>query len=101
LNTAINLREAVQLEMDRFNRLEFIKSSLTVIGNVKAIDKKATIIIFRILQEFFSNTIKDSKASELDVSLNYSDSNLVILAKDNGIGFLSDEKKRRYRFVKH
>lgn len=89
----INLREAVQLEMDRFNRLEFIKSSLTVIGNVKAIDKKATIIIFRILQEFFSNTIKHSKASELDVSLKYSDSNLVILAKDNGIGFLSDEKK--------
>ncbi|WP_339661014.1 ATP-binding protein [uncultured Polaribacter sp.] len=89
----INLREAVQLELDRFNRLEFIKSTLIIEGDAIDIDKKATIIIFRILQEFFSNTIKHSKASELDVSLSYSDSNLIIIAKDNGIGFLSEEKK--------
>ncbi|MDP5104966.1 MAG: histidine kinase [Polaribacter sp.] len=89
----INLREAVQLEIERFNRLEFIKSTLIIEGDDVYIDKKATIIIFRILQEFFSNTIKHSKASELDVSLSYSDSNLIIIAKDNGIGFLSEEKK--------
>lgn len=89
----INLREAVQLEIDRFNRLEFIKSNLTIVGNEIDIDKKATIIIFRILQEFFSNTIKHSKASELHVSLKYTDSHLIIVAKDNGIGFLSEEKK--------
>jgi len=89
----INLREAVQLEIDRFNRLEFIKSNLKTVGNEIKIDKKATIIIFRILQEFFSNTIKHSKASELDVNLNFTDSHLIIIAKDNGVGFLSDSKK--------
>lgn len=89
----INLSEAVQLEIDRFNRLEFIKSSLTIVGKEIEIDNKATIIIFRILQEFFSNTIKHSKASELKVSLNYTDSQLSILAEDNGVGFLSDVKR--------
>ena len=89
----INLKEAVQLEVDRFNRLEFIKSSLTITGTNIDIDKKATIIIFRILQEFFSNTIKHSKASELCVFLNYTESHLKIVAKDNGVGFLSEEKK--------
>ncbi|WP_339884325.1 sensor histidine kinase [Polaribacter vadi] len=89
----INLKEAVQLEVDRFNRLEFIKSSLTITGSDIDIDKKATIIIFRILQEFFSNTIKHSKASELSVCLSYTESHLKILAKDNGVGFLSEEKK--------
>jgi|TARA_Y100000780_G_C13600799_1_gene384526 signal transduction histidine kinase len=89
----IDLSEAIQLEIDRFNRLEFIKSNLVIEGNKTKIDKKATIIIFRILQEFFSNTIKHSKASKLDVCLSYSNSELKIISKDNGIGFDSDSKK--------
>ena len=67
----IHLQEAVQLEIDRFNRLNFIDSALTVSGDEQDIDKKSSIIIFRILQEFFSNTIKHSRASKLNVSLNF------------------------------
>ncbi len=88
----IDLQEALQLEIDRFNRLNFIKSDLQIIGNQQKIDEKSSIIIFRILQEFFSNTIKHSKASELNVLLDYQDSLLQITASDNGIGFSSDEK---------
>mgnify|MGYP005995593829 CR=1 FL=1 len=87
----IELKEAVQLEIDRFNRLNFIKSNLEIIGNEKKIDKKSSIIIFRILQEFFSNTIKHSKASTLKVILNYTNERLLISASDNGIGFLQTE----------
>ncbi|WP_405563003.1 sensor histidine kinase [Polaribacter sp. Asnod6-C07] len=89
----IDLKEAIQLEIDRFNRLNFIASSLEVNGEEQEIDKKSTIIIFRILQEFFSNTIKHSRASELKVILNYSQTNLLIIAKDNGVGFSSEVKK--------
>ncbi|MEE9409126.1 MAG: ATP-binding protein [Polaribacter sp.] len=87
----IKLREAIQLEIDRFNRLNFIDSSLVITGQESEIDKKSSIIIFRILQEFFSNTIKHSKASTLKVTLNYTDKNLFISASDNGIGFSSEE----------
>ena len=83
----IKLYEAVQLEIDRFNRLNFIKSDLKVEGNTKKLDPKSEIILFRILQEFFSNTIKHSKATKLDVNLKYLDTQLEIIAKDNGVGY--------------
>ncbi|MDG1397720.1 MAG: ATP-binding protein [Polaribacter sp.] len=91
--STIDLREGVQLEIDRFNRLNFITSTLEISGEERDIEQKSSIIIFRILQEFFSNTIKHSRASQLNVSLNYSNSDLIISAKDNGIGFSSEEKK--------
>ena len=89
----INLKEAVQLEVDRFNRLNFIDAKLNILGVEKEIDKKHNIIIFRILQEFFSNTIKHSKASTLKVILDYKDGFLEITAEDNGDGFSSESKK--------
>ena len=87
----IQLREAIQLEIDRFNRLNFIDARLEIIGKELEIDKKSSIIIFRILQEFFSNTIKHSKATSLKIRLNYSDQKLLVTASDNGIGFTSKE----------
>ena len=83
----IKLNEAIQLEIDRFNRLNYIKSSLIVEGQYFDLDSKAEIIIFRILQEFFSNTIKHSKASKLKVKMNYTEDKLIIIAEDNGKGF--------------
>tara|TARA_R110002124_G_scaffold227889_1_gene393204 strand:+ start:109837 stop:110628 length:792 start_codon:yes stop_codon:yes gene_type:complete len=84
---SLSLHEAVQLEIERFNRLDFIEASLVVEGEIQKWDSEKEIIIFRILQEFFSNTIKHSKASHLDVFLKYFDDHLEITAKDNGIGF--------------
>lgn len=89
----IDLREAIQLEINRFNRLNFIASTLKISGEEKDIDKKSGIIIFRILQEFFSNTIKHSKATELNVFLDYQEDSLQITVSDNGIGFSSTEMK--------
>jgi signal transduction histidine kinase len=83
----IMLPEALSLEVARFNRLNFIEATLTINGEEQIIDDKAEIILFRILQEFFSNTIKHAKASQLDVTLTYEDKLLTIIAKDNGKGF--------------
>lgn len=81
------LASAITQEIDRFNRLNFIKASLTVEGKIKPLDSKVEIIFFRILQEFFSNTIKHAKASNLDVCLNYTTHELIVTAKDDGKGF--------------
>ena len=85
----ISLEEALKLEINRFNRLNYIESSLVVNGDSFIINPKSEIIIFRILQEFFSNTIKHSKASKLDVWINFEEekNKLTIIAKDNGKGF--------------
>lgn len=83
----INLLDAIKLEIDRFNRLNYIKSKLTIHGNVFKIPNKVEIVIFRILQEFFSNTIKHSQADKLNIEVFFSDIELKIIAKENGIGF--------------
>lgn len=87
----IQLKEAIQLEIDRFNRLNFIESELKIVGEEQKINEKSSIIIFRILQEFFSNTIKHSKASKLSVELQYRKGELQITAEDDGIGFVKEE----------
>jgi len=86
----MGLEEAIQLEIDRFNRLNFIRATFTIKGESVTLNQKDEIILFRILQEFLSNSLKHSKASKLDVTLTYSKAYLIIKAQDFGIGF--DEK---------
>ena len=83
----LTLVEALHLEIERFKRLGYLETSLECSTSFFEIDSKIEIIIFRMLQEFFTNTIKHSKATKLDVYVNYSGNKLTIMAKDNGVGF--------------
>jgi signal transduction histidine kinase len=86
--TSIGLKSAIQTEIDRFKRLQFIETVFIVNGEERSIDAKDELIIFRIIQEFFSNTIKHSKAKNLEVIMDYTSNNeLVINLKDDGRGF--------------
>ncbi|MEZ4778416.1 MAG: ATP-binding protein [Flavobacteriaceae bacterium] len=85
--TNLTLTEALQMEMARFNRMKYLETTLTHNEETFPLNTKVEIIIFRMLQEFFTNTIKHSKATQLNVTLNYSENNLEIQAEDNGIGF--------------
>lgn len=79
--------EALQQEIDRFNRLNYLKAKLIIEGDVIVLDSKVETVLFRILQEFFSNTIKHARAKKLTVKLVYEHNNLKISAQDTGIGF--------------
>ncbi|GAB1855924.1 hypothetical protein MHTCC0001_07590 [Flavobacteriaceae bacterium MHTCC 0001] len=83
----ITLEQAITDEINRFNRLGFIKSKIILIGDKMPLDHKIEIVFFRILQEFFSNTIKHAKATHLNIILNYKPDELEITAQDNGKGF--------------
>ncbi|MDX5586314.1 MAG: histidine kinase [Aureibaculum sp.] len=83
----MGLEDAIQLEIDRFNRLNFIDAAFNIKGESVTIDKKDEIILFRILQEFLSNSVKHSKTTKLDVNLTYTPQNLVIIVQDYGVGF--------------
>lgn len=87
----MGLQEAIELELQRFNRMNFLEASLNIVGSQKNIDQKDEIILFRILQEFLSNSIKHAKAKSLKVNLNYESEKLVIIAKDSGVGFEESE----------
>jgi signal transduction histidine kinase len=83
----MGLEDAIQLEIDRFNRLNFINASLIITGESIMINQKDEIILFRILQEFLSNSVKHSKTTKLDINLTYTPQNLVIKVADYGVGF--------------
>ncbi len=83
----LSLVEALQLEIERFNRMKYLQAELEFSQTDFYLDNKVELIIFRMLQEFFTNTIKHSKATQLNVSVNYKNETLTIKAKDNGVGF--------------
>jgi two-component system NarL family sensor kinase len=89
------LIDSLQLEVDRFNRLNVIDASLKVINEPFYLSNEKEIILFRILQEFCNNTLKYSKAGKLEIQLNYGNTSLDIIAEDNGIGFnVNDTSKQ-------
>lgn len=78
---------SIELELERFNKLSFLEATLKVEGTPITIKNTNEIILFRILQEFFSNSIKHAKAKKLFVLLSYQENFLEIEVKDDGVGF--------------
>ncbi|HEO6990651.1 TPA: sensor histidine kinase [Streptococcus agalactiae] len=68
------------------------KSDIEVVyhESILTLPKKIEDNIFRIGQEFISNTLKHSQASRLEVYLNQTDNELQLKMIDNGIGFDMD-----------
>ncbi len=90
----LGLVESVQVEIDRFNRLNFIKTKFDKRGEEYQVSAQDEIILFRMIQEFFSNTIKHSKATELQVVIDFLPDILKICVKDNGQGFNLEKAKK-------
>jgi len=87
----LGFEATVKNEIERINKTGLIHSSLFINGNnVNFENKKNEIILFRILQEFFSNTLKYAEAENLDVTLNYLENHLKIIVEDDGNGFDKD-----------
>ena len=91
----LGFQESLNTEIERLNKMNTINAELISSGN-KGVCKnnKDAIILFRILQEFISNTVKYSKATQLTITLNYEKDNLEIIAEDNGIGFNVEDIKK-------
>ncbi|WP_256935112.1 sensor histidine kinase [Olleya sp. HaHaR_3_96] len=84
----IGFEQSITNELNRLKKMKFASAELQVKGDIVPFNnKKHEIIIFRILQEFFSNTVKYSEAKNLNVTLHYLKEQLLVEAKDDGIGF--------------
>lgn len=97
LNTDVILHnglvKSIQVELERFNRLNFLHADLKIEGDdIAHVRNEDEIIIFRILQEFFSNVIKHARANKLFVHLNYKKEQLEIEVEEDGIGFDTTRK---------
>ena len=86
------LIRSLEIEVERFNRLKYLKASFEVNGKIIYISAAHEILIFRIYQEFLANVMKHSKAKNLSVTLNFNANDLEIIAEDNGVGFDTSQK---------
>ncbi|WP_340202021.1 sensor histidine kinase [Ascidiimonas sp. W6] len=89
----LGLVDSFEAEINRFKRMNFFKINYNIEGEPIVIDQKDEIIIFRIFQECFSNCVKYSKATELNILLKFSATELYISSCDNGIGFDPNTQK--------
>jgi len=88
-------QNSVQNEVDRLNKLKMLKAELNTHGSPETLtNTKDSIILLRIIQEFFSNTIKYAQASKISVFLNYLDDKLEIKVEEDGKGFNVNEVEK-------
>src|SRR5690606_2542551 len=91
----IGFEKSITNELNRLKKMKFASAELRVIGEKQPfVDRKHEIIIFRIIQEFLSNSVKYSDAENLSIILNYQSKNLLITMKDDGKGFNVDNVEK-------
>lgn len=83
-NDIISLIEQLCIRIDNLNQC-----SINFNYNKKIyLDTIATkTVVFRIIQEFIQNSIKHSKCNLITINLHQNESGIIVLLKDNGIGF--------------
>jgi signal transduction histidine kinase len=82
----MGFNEVLENEIDRLQRLGLIKTELRIDRDVK-VQKSQEIIIFRMLQEFISNSLKHAQATTLRISITFENKKVIVKASDDGIGF--------------
>ena len=91
----IGFEQSISNELDRLKRMKFASAQLHINGQTQALaNKKHEIILFRILQEFLSNSVKYSEAQNLKIVLEYVPNKLKIIASDDGKGFDVETAKK-------
>ncbi|QQY81751.1 sensor histidine kinase [Tamlana sp. s12] len=84
----LGFQKSISNELIRLERMRFDKAVLEVVGDNKLFPRsKDEVMLFRILQEFLSNSVKYSQAKNIHITLDYQADYLVVTAKDDGKGF--------------
>jgi signal transduction histidine kinase len=58
------------------------------------LDTEAKLHVYRIIQELLTNAIRHANATEIDIQINKTNDELVIIIEDNGKGFVLDQVKK-------
>ena len=83
----IGLVESTKNELNRLERLKILDTSISTSGKIWQPPQDDALILFRIIQEFLNNVIKHAKASLLNIDFKFSETEILMTAEDDGIGF--------------
>jgi two-component system sensor histidine kinase UhpB len=94
----LGLYPAIEWQLSEFKKSTGINYSLSFVPKEKSIDKKISLVVFRIIQESLTNVARHSHATKATVKIKLDDEKLKLLVMDDGIGFDSELLKNRQSF---
>lgn len=77
---------AIEQEVEKFSKNRHINLSYECSGDVFFLPWKKELMIYRIIQESLNNVIKHSKATKVNLKIEYEENNVRVNVIDNGIG---------------
>ena len=86
------LAQALETDIRRISKSGQFRINYQVKGILPEIDRGIAIILYRMTQEVFNNTVKHSKAKQINVLLSVSEKSFTLVFTDDGIGFNKEEK---------
>ena len=92
----IGLESAIEFEVNTIIKTGLIAASFSAPASPyhQPLDNHTSIFIYRMFQEILNNTLKHSKATKVNVFMNYTaDHNFILKVEDDGVGFNLEEKK--------
>ena len=86
------LAKALETEVERLNKTGQFNASITLEGNIPAMDNDKAVILYRMAQEILNNMVKHSGATQITVLLKASENLFTLAFNDDGVGFDVAEK---------
>ena len=87
----ISFEDAIEHELKMMEKSGNFTTSFTVENKIHEVAPEKKIILFRMIQEVFNNIIKHAKATSIDIIFSMDQEKNIIIIKDNGLGFVTDE----------
>ena len=92
----LGLAAAIEHHVDEFRERSGIECILSMNRDEFTLDNRTAITIFRVIQEALTNVSRHAKASRVTVTLEETDSRMLIAVADNGHGFHPDQQTRTF-----
>ncbi len=80
------LTDIVRQTVNKFKGHPAIRFEYNQTGAVVKLNPVTELVVYRIINELITNSIKHSKASDMMVQLIYQEESLVVMVEDNGTG---------------
>jgi PAS domain S-box-containing protein len=82
----LGLSAAIEWQAKDFQDRTGIKCKCSADFEDVELNQERSVSVFRIFQETLTNIVRHSKASEVRISLQVEENNIILIVKDNGIG---------------
>lgn len=77
---------AIERLIKDFSKLTGIHVKLGFSKNKWQIDENSSLVLYRVVQEFLSNSLRHGKATKVNIFMHFSDNELIVTMQDNGVG---------------